>query len=141
MVSVLTRPRAKRGMAMLEFVFILPVLLLVLFSIIEFGLLFGRWQTLTNAAREGARTAVVYRKDCVVADVETEVRTIVKNYAASLNIVLADPNITIAGPCLGAGTQSSVQVDWPFVFRVVPGFSGLSPTINLVGNSVMRNEG
>ncbi len=138
---MLTRPRAKRGMAMLEFVFILPVLLLVLFSIIEFGLLFGRWQTLTNAAREGARTAVVYRKDCVVADVETEVRTVVKNYASSLNIVLADTDITIAGPCLGAGTQSSVQVDWPFVFRVVPGFSGLSPTIDLVGNSVMRNEG
>ena len=140
-VSALTRPRAKRGMAMLEFVFILPVLLLTLFSIIEFGLLFGRWQTLTNAAREGARTAVVYRKDCVVADVETEVRTIVKNYASSLNIVLADTDITIAGPCLGAGSQSSVQVDWPFVFRVVPGFSGLSPTIDLVGNSVMRNEG
>ena len=141
LASVLTRPRAQRGMAMLEFVFILPVLLLVLFSIIEFGLLFGRWQTLSNAAREGARTAVVYRKDCVLADVETEVRTVVKNYASSLNIVLNDADITVNGPCLGPGTQSSVQVDWPFVFRVVPGFSGLSPTIDLVGSSVMRNEG
>lgn len=128
-------------MAMLEFVFILPVLLLVLFSIIEFGLLFGRWQTLTNAAREGARTAVVFRKDCVAADVETEVRTVVKNYASSLNIVLNDSDITIAGVCGVGGTQSNVQVDWPFVFRVVPGFSGLSPTIDLVGSSVMRNEG
>lgn len=128
-------------MAMLEFVFILPVLLLVLFSIVEFGLLFGRWQTLTNAAREGARTAVVFRKNCVVADVETEVRTIVKNYASSLNIVLNDSDITVAGVCGTSGSQSSVQVDWPFVFRVVPGFSGLSPTIDLVGSSVMRNEG
>lgn len=126
---------------MVEFVFILPVLLLVLFSIVEFGILFGRWQTLSNAAREGARTAVVYRKDCDTTAVEAEVRTVVKNYASSLGIVLNDSDITVGGVCGAGGTQSNVQVDWPFTFRVVPGFSGVSPTINLVGSSVMRNEG
>lgn len=142
LASLLTRRRRQGGMAMLEFVFILPVLLLVLFSIVEFGLLFGRWQTLTNAAREGARTAVVFRKDCDATALQTEVRTVVKDYASSMGIVVTDGQITFGGTlCGAAGTQSEVQVDWPFSFRVVPGFSGMSPTINLVGKSVMRNEG
>ena len=135
------RRRKQGGMAMVEFVFILPVLLLVLFAIVEFGILFGRWQTLSNAAREGARTAVVVRKDCDTTAVETEVRTVVKSYASSLGITVNDEQITVEGLCGASGTQSNVRVDWPFTFRVVPGFSGLSPTIDLVGNSVMRNEG
>jgi hypothetical protein len=90
LASLLTRRRRQGGMAMLEFVFILPVLLLVLFSIVEFGLLFGRWQTLTNAAREGARTAVVFRKDCDATALQTEVRTIVKDYASSMRHRWAD---------------------------------------------------
>ncbi|MEN8182057.1 MAG: TadE/TadG family type IV pilus assembly protein [Myxococcota bacterium] len=128
-------------MATVEFVIILPVLLLVLFAIVEFGILFGRWQTLSNAAREGARTAIVFRTNCDVATVETEVRTVVKNYASALGIVLQDTDIAVTGACGLTGTQSDVQVDWPYAFRVVPGFSGVNPTINLVGKSVMRNEG
>jgi Flp pilus assembly protein TadG len=128
-------------MAMVEFVIILPVLLLVFFAIVEFGILFGRWMTLSNAAREGARTAVLFRTSCDVPTVETEVRNVVKSYAASLGIVLVDGDIDVTGACGDSGTQSQVQATFPYTFRVLPGFSGVGPTINLVGSSVMRNEG
>ena len=73
-------------MAMVELIIILPLLMMLLFAITEFGVMFGRWQNLSNAAREGARTAVVFRTTCTTATVESEVRTTVKNYAASLGM-------------------------------------------------------
>jgi Flp pilus assembly protein TadG len=69
-------------MAMVEMVIIAPLLLMLIFAIAEFGVMFGRWQNLSNAAREGARTAVVFRTACNSTTVETEVRTRVKTYAA-----------------------------------------------------------
>ena len=141
-MEVKTLRRLDRGMAMVEFVIILPILLMLVFSIVEFGVLFGRWQTLSNAAREGARTAVVYRKDCVAATVEAEVRTRVKNYAAPLGITLTDGDIAVSGVCGASNTSSTVSVTLPYTFKVLPGFAAsVSPTIDLVGNSVMRNEG
>ena len=45
------------GAAAVEFAIVLPVLLLLVFGIIEFGLLFNRYITVTHAAREGVRVA------------------------------------------------------------------------------------
>ena len=130
------------GMAMVEFVIILPVLLMLVFAIIEFGVLFGRWQTVSNAAREGARTAVVYRTGCNSASVESEVRARVKDYASPLGITIADGDIAISGVCGDSTTSSTVTVTYPYSFEVLPNFATtVSPSINLVGNSVMRNEG
>jgi Flp pilus assembly protein TadG len=138
----LKRSRRSRGMAMVEFVIILPILLMIVFAIIEFGVLFGRWQTLSNAAREGARTAVVFRSGCNATTVEAEVRQRVKDYAAPLGIVLADTDIAVSGVCGSSTTSSTVTVTLPYTFKVLPGVAAsVSPTIDLVGNSVMRNEG
>jgi hypothetical protein len=50
---------------MLEMVIVAPVLLLLLFAIAEFGIAFAQWQTLSNAAREGARVGVVFRDPAI----------------------------------------------------------------------------
>lgn len=49
-----------RGQALAEFAFVIPVFLLVLFSIIEFGRSVHTIQMLNNAAREGARYSIVH---------------------------------------------------------------------------------
>ena len=127
---------------MVEMVIVLPLLLMLLFGTIEFGVLFGRWQTLTNAAREGARTAVVFRSPCNSATVETEVRNRVKNYASELGLAIADGDISVVGECGGANSVSAVNVSFAHTFHVLPGFAtSVSPTINLIGKSTMRNEG
>jgi len=129
-------------MAMVEFVIVLPILLMLVFAIVEFGVVFGRWQTLSNAAREGARTAIVFRTNCVSSAVESEVRQRVKDYASPLGIVLADGDISVSGACGSSTTSSTVSVTLPYTFKVLPGFAAsVSPSIDLVGNSVMRNEG
>jgi Flp pilus assembly protein TadG len=129
-------------MAMVEMVFVLPVLLLMLFGIVEFGVMFGQWQTLTNAAREGAREAIVFRTGCVAADVETDVRNRVTNYAIAAGITLNAGDIQVLGACGDTDTNAQVDVTFTYSFRVVPGFvATVAPTIDLVGSSAMRNEG
>ena len=50
---------SERGAELIEFALTFPILLLVCMGIIDFGLLFQRYEVLTNAAREGARVAVL----------------------------------------------------------------------------------
>ena len=51
--------KKQEGQSLIEFAIVLPVLLLVVFGIIQFGIIFNAQITLTHAAREGARVAVV----------------------------------------------------------------------------------
>lgn len=130
------------GTAMVEFVIILPLLLTILFATLEFGVLFGKWQTLSNAAREGARTAVVFRRNCNVAAVTSEVRTRVQAYAAPMGITLSDADIAVTGVCGASDSSSTVNIQLPYNFQVLQNLApSVSPTINLLGHSVMRNEG
>ena len=52
-------PRGERGVAAVEFAILLPVLVLLLFGFIQFGIAFNSKIQATNGAREGARLAVV----------------------------------------------------------------------------------
>lgn len=52
-----------RGQSSVELVLLTPLLLVLLFLIFEFGRVFGSWLIITNAAREGARFAVVRQFD------------------------------------------------------------------------------
>ena len=53
--------RKENGQAMVEFAIVLPVFLVLLFGIIEFGITFNHYLTLTDAVRAGARQAAVSR--------------------------------------------------------------------------------
>jgi len=57
--------RPRPGQTLVEFSLTLPLLLLLLFGIIEFGRIFQAWVTLQNAARAAARVAITgeYDKD------------------------------------------------------------------------------
>jgi len=125
-------------MAMVEMIFVLPVLLLLIFAIAEFGLMFSRWLTLSNAVREGARELVVFRAPCAAGATETAAKNKVIAYAASGGITLGASDITVTGECAGAGTAGTVQADFDFVLNVP--FAPSLGTINLTYTSQMRNE-
>ena len=74
MTTLLQRGRTERGAALLEVALTLPLLLLVCVGILEFGRAYQTWQVITNAAREGARIAVLPGMD------DTAVRTRVREY-------------------------------------------------------------
>jgi Flp pilus assembly protein TadG len=51
----------ENGQAMVEFAIVLPILLTLVFGIIQFGIVFNHYMTLTDAVRAGARQAAVSR--------------------------------------------------------------------------------
>jgi len=53
--------RAQNGQTMTEFALVLPLLALLLFGVIQFGIAFNNYITLTDAVRAGARKAAVSR--------------------------------------------------------------------------------
>ena len=58
-MNLYRRLACDKGAELIEFALVFPLLLLVMFGIMDFGLLFQRYETVTNAAREGARIAVL----------------------------------------------------------------------------------
>ena len=136
-------------MAMVEMVIVLPILLLVLFSIIEFGVAFARWQVVTNAAREGARASAVFNPSCDpddpadTASAAADVKGVVENFATAVGMDPDDLTITVEGACGGPDTLSTVTVQSTYTFQFLPSLSdgGVGSGLDLVGKSVMRNGG
>ena len=116
---------AQSGQALLETAFVLPVILLIAVGILEFGRAFQTWQVVTNAAREGARIAIL--PSSTTADVQTRVTTYLQNGALD-NYQNATVNVNPGTIAVSTGTAAStvVTVNYPFSFLV------LNPVANLV---------
>jgi Flp pilus assembly protein TadG len=99
----------RRGVAAVEFAIIAPLLFLLIFGMIEFGRMVMVQQILTNAAREGARIAVLD------GTTGTEVRTAVNTYLHNASIPNATITITPTEPnTAGYGAPVTVTVQIPF---------------------------
>ncbi len=61
--------RGERGAALVEFALALPLLLVVLAGIVDFGFVFQRYEVITNAAREGARLATLPGYDSTAVEI------------------------------------------------------------------------
>jgi Flp pilus assembly protein TadG len=128
------RLRNERGASAVEFALIVPVLVVLVLGIAEFGHAFQVQGTLSAAAREGVR-AMALRND---AD---EARDVVRAAAPSLDPAITDAQITIDPPVCpqlnGGSTSVSLTIDYPMPF--LTGFFGSS--VELTGTGVMRCNG
>ncbi len=105
---------------MVEMVVIVPILLVLVFGIMEAGWFFAQHVELANAAREGARLAVVdYGTAGEIVD-ETCTRTALSGPSATVTITLG----TILDPDLGEppGTPESVTVGMTKTYDSLTGF-------------------
>jgi Flp pilus assembly protein TadG len=115
-------------------------MLMLTFGIAEFGISFTRWNSLTNAVREGARVGVVFRTPCGAGAVTSLVETTVADYADSSGIDPANITTTVTGACGGSGSQLTVTSTVPYNYIAVAGLAGFAPSTNLSARTVMRNE-
>jgi Flp pilus assembly protein TadG len=133
----------EKGTSTVEFVLLLPLLLLVLFAIIEFGFILYDKAVITNASREGARRGILMRDPRVPVD--TIVNTV--NKYSERNLIsfgpTTTPSTTVSGaPCAGSDSNITVTVAYPYSFLVLPNFSNsVAGQINLTAVTVMRCEG
>ena len=152
MPTLVKRKRGERGAALLEVALTLPLLLFVCVGILEFGRAYQTWQVLTNAAREGARVAVLPGMD------DAAVTSRVRQYMAAGALLKANDNTVTIGikrtqtvSIGGANTASASQVTvtYPFDFIVLDPIarlatrqasSGFASTLNMVASATMRNE-
>ena len=140
---MLKRLRNQRGAALIETAITIPLVLLVSVSIFEFGRAYQTWQILTNAAREGARIAVLE------SYTDAQVTSTVRNYLTGGQLTnAAGASITIVRNVpFGSTTASRVTVNYPFQFmvlnpvaRIVRSGSSLGTPLTMQSSALMRNE-
>jgi len=95
----------------LEFAIVLPVLAMILFGIVEFGVAFSKYEVYTGAAREGGRYAAVRcvpdsTTGCTAAAIQSKVTSAAVGYPIGPGTPSA--NIT----CSGSNIGQSVTVSW-----------------------------
>jgi Flp pilus assembly protein TadG len=100
----------ERGQTMTEFAFVLPILLVLLFGIIQFGIIFNNYVTLTDAARAASRKGAVSRNSSNPrGDCETT------GYAAGTN--LKNPGTDFVLNCDSTwdpGSDVTVTATYPY---------------------------
>jgi Flp pilus assembly protein TadG len=132
------------GQALVEFTLILPIFLLLLFSLVDFGRGFYTWLLVTNAAREGARIAAVQSD---AATVQTRIyESFCKNYPSDCGLDPAKLTTTKTNIQGSRGTAVQIDLSYDFEFatpigeilKVVSGGNITAPTIT--AHSSMRLE-
>jgi Flp pilus assembly protein TadG len=102
--------RSTRGQAITEFAIVLPVFALLLFGVIQFGIVFNRYLALTDAVRAGARTAAVSRHAASPVDVATA-----RVREAADGLKLGDLQIDVkASPAWTHGSDVTVTASYPY---------------------------
>jgi Flp pilus assembly protein TadG len=81
---------SERGQSLTEFALALPILALLLFAVIQFGIVFNNYVTLTDATRAGARKGAVARR---LPNPQSATITAVRNSATDLK--QGDLNVTV----------------------------------------------
>jgi Flp pilus assembly protein TadG len=140
------RWRADEGAQLVEFALVLPLLLLVVLGIAEFGIMFQRYEVLTNAAREGARMAVL--PGYAVADVQTRVTAYVT--AGRVPVAAGNPTVAVTDVTIPMGggqpaiNAKRVTVTYTHTYLFIRGigawFGSTYTTIPLTAVAEMRNE-
>jgi Flp pilus assembly protein TadG len=103
------RPRRRTAAAAVELAAVAPMLVLLIFGMVEFGRVMMVEQILTNAAREGARRAAL------PGSTTGDAQTVVSNYLTSAGINGAGPADVSPDPSTAqAGTAITVTVSVPF---------------------------
>ena len=138
-------PFDQKGAAAVEFAIILPLLLMLLFGIIEFGIILYDKAMITNASREGARAGILFVQGGeTVVELNQKISDAVDKYCSGHLITFEDsttPNIIPQTTKPGEGSNLTVTVTYQYKFLVLPDFfTGIIGNINLSAQTIMRME-
>jgi Flp pilus assembly protein TadG len=145
--------KSEKGASAVEFAIVLPLLLAFVFGIIEFGLLLYDKAVITNASREGARTATLFHLDASKQSVlypAGDVITMTQNYCTGrlINFSGVAPSVTVSPVTSSSGANyRTVTVSYAYSFLVLPDILTIlvpggtkQGTIPLTAATTMRME-
>ena len=129
---------------MIELALTLPILLVVVMGIFDFGLMFQRYEVVTNAAREGARVGVL--PNYTTADAQARAQQYLTSGGLSVSATIS---AVVAQTTFGTPAKTVTQVTvtvacpytYPFVGPILNLFGGSLGSVTLQSVSTMRVEG
>lgn len=141
-----------RGVSMVEFAFIVIVLLIIVLGTIEFGLIWYTKYVMACATREGARYATLYQPDSsgnriLPCNLVPTIETFVQNYlkgalpphvANACVVTLPDP--TTCYTAAKTGQNLTVRVTCSNPMDLLGGFLPFMKSINLRAETIMKCE-
>jgi hypothetical protein len=141
--------KSERGAELIEFALVFPLLLMVILGIVDFGFLFQRMEVVTNAAREGARIAVLPGYS------EADVRARVQNYVETAGIPTtgtpSNPEVNVdmaysipmpsgTTPMSGKLVEVIYTHQYVFIGPIAGWFGGSFTSVPVRGVAIMRDE-
>lgn len=128
----------EKGSAAAEFALTLPLLMLMVFGTVEFGLGLHRQQVITDASREGARAGIIMSTPRPSAG---EIQNVVTNYLSTAGWDPDQATITVTGAGGASGSDLTVRVEYPSSFAMLSVLApGVPSSITLHATTVMRLE-
>ena len=116
------KARNENGQAMVEFAIVAPILLLLVFGIIQFGIAFNHSLTLTDAVRAGARQGAVSRTvpggaGAAIAATEARVRSAAQGSLSDAG----DPSVLIVTvtSTFAQGSDVTVTASYPYTISLL----------------------
>jgi Flp pilus assembly protein TadG len=149
---MIEKAKSNSGQTIMEFAFILVLLLILILGIMEFSIVLYDKAILTDACREGARAGVVFRADPSTFAYSplsaAEIRTVVNNHLQDRLVTFGAPfnpatdiNVTWNPAPPTRGGELDIQVNFTYTFLALPNLGSLGTgTLDLAARSIMRME-
>lgn len=143
----------ERGQALVEFALVLPLLLLILFAVVDFGKAFNYWTDETHMANQGARLVAVngptgggslggylFGLDGMPGELQKGGTASVPAGAKVCISYPTDPGTNTSG-LVGDPVQVTVTTTYDWLPFIASGRFGIgSPSVTLTGTATMRLE-
>ena len=127
--------RSQSGTQTVEFAMVLPLLLLLIFGMIDFGRGYFSWLIITNGAREGARAASVGKTSSVITAKVEESVTGLAPLSPGCGSQEGALCVKVTNPQGASGTSVIVDVTYNFKYLVIPGLMSLVGASSLPGGT------
>lgn len=125
--------RNEKGQSLVEFAILLPVLLLLLMGILEFGIMLNSYLSINNSAREGARLGIVSGSNLEI----TKLITYISPNLDSENLIV---NITPLEGSRNSGGTLTVEVIYNYQVNIPIISNILGNVVALKAQTSMRIE-
>jgi Flp pilus assembly protein TadG len=132
------RCRGEDGVIAVEFALLLPILIILIAGVLEFGLTLYIQEVITNASREAARAGIVIGDPRPTAE---EVMNVALTYLTNFGVSCETSCISVTGAQGNSGDDLTVSVDLPYQFMMLPSFiDGFVGEISLRAATTMKQE-
>jgi Flp pilus assembly protein TadG len=120
----LSNRSGERGQSLLEFAAVVPIFLLVVMGVVDFGVGLKSWIQITNAAREAARFGAIHCSAGDMGGISVEDLVVQRAVDSATGLDLDASNVTVTN-CVANTSTQSVTVDIDYDYKLISPLGGM----------------